>query len=148
MTTNASRKRRGRETEFIVARYLRRLWPRAEAVGSGAFGTDIKNTEPIPWEVKARRGFDPMSALRQAVKRDGDYHPVVLRPDGYGEATIDDWPAFLPLSELVSLFEQAGYSKITERVVGHVQVGDDFHYLATLLEEFKQTTLSKMAARL
>ena len=55
---NNSRRLRGRRTELVVATYFQRYWGRAEAVGSGASGSDIKNT-PFDIEVKARAAFQP-----------------------------------------------------------------------------------------
>lgn len=109
-----ARKRRARNSEFDVADYLAENgWPRAEAVNSGASGSDIKHTEPIPWEVKARRGFNPKAAMKQASARPGDFHPCVLRVDGMGPASIEQWPAVLPFGELVRLLRLAGYGEPT-----------------------------------
>lgn len=47
-------------------------------------------------------------SLRQAKTRPG--LPVVIsRPDGYGPATIEDWPALVPFGALVELLREAGY---------------------------------------
>ena len=54
-----ARKRRGRQSEHVVADYLRRNgFDFAEAVGAGRSGTDVTGTPGIDWEVKARRGLN------------------------------------------------------------------------------------------
>ena len=107
----AARRRRGRDTELILADYLRgHGWPYAQATGAGAAGSDILNTPAIAWEAKARRGLDLGAAMRQNADRPAAYHPVVIRLDGQGPAAIGDWPAVLPLSELVALLAAAGYA--------------------------------------
>lgn len=106
-----SRKRRGRESERLVAdAYRADGWPYAEAVGAGSPGRDVRGVPGVATEVKARAGFDPLANLRQAVKSAGDDIPVVvLRCVGQGPTTIDDWPAFLPFGALRRLLRAAGY---------------------------------------
>lgn len=106
-----SRKRRGRETEHLVARaFAADGWPYALATGAGTPGRDITGTPGIATEVKARTRFEPTAALRQAIANAGEDLPVVvLRPNGCGPATIDDWPAFVPFGQLRRLLRQAGY---------------------------------------
>jgi hypothetical protein len=110
--SNQSRKHRGYATQRIVADYLKdNGWPFAESTGAGRQGSDITGTPCIDWEVKARRGFDPTSAIKQLSERyNGKDLPIaVLRPDGYGPARIAEWPAILPLAALVQLLKEAGY---------------------------------------
>ncbi len=88
MATN-SRRLRGRRTELVVATYFQRFWGRAEAVGSGASGSDIKNT-PFDIEVKARAAFQPKAWIDQQKKRDdGRLKFVVMRCNGQGENPED-----------------------------------------------------------
>ena len=61
---NKSRKVRGRRTELVVATYFQQFWGRAEAVSSGASGSDIKHL-PFDVEVKARAKFDPLAFIKQ-----------------------------------------------------------------------------------
>ena len=103
------RKHRGYDTQRIVARYLQENgFPYAEPTGAGRQGTDILGTPAIDWEVFARR--DGMSHLlakmRQSADRSNGKAPVtVMRPDGWGEAKIADWPAIVPLSFMLELLK-------------------------------------------
>lgn len=109
---NDSRKRRGYQSQAIVANYLKRHgWPYAEPTGAGRPGSDITGTPAMDWEVKARADFNPTAALTQLAARakEGVVGVAVLRPNGWGEARIDDWPAVVPLSVLVRLLRDAGY---------------------------------------
>jgi len=110
--TSQHRKHRGYASQRIVADYLREHgWPFAEPVGAGRKGSDVTGTPAIDWEVKARRGFSPTEAMKQSQERsaDGVIPIAVLRPDGWGEARIADWPAIVPLSVIVQLLREAGY---------------------------------------
>lgn len=108
----ATRKRRGADTQRIVAGALKRSgWPFAEPVGAGATGKDITGTPGLAFEVKARAGFDPVAWVRQAVRNaNGDDLPaVILRPNGMGPANVDDWVVVLRFGDLVGLLHEAGY---------------------------------------
>ena len=109
--TPQSRKRRGRDTELLAARYLAEHgWPFAMPTGAGASGADITGTPGLGWEVKARTGFEPMANLRQATKNAGDNLPLVLlRPNGVGPANIGIWPVFTTLDHMIRLLRQSGY---------------------------------------
>lgn len=105
------RKHRGYATQRIVADYLRANgWPHARSVGAGESGSDIVEVADIDVEVKARRGFDPLAAMRQQEQRaDGRLPFAVLRMDGTGEATIGAWPVVIRLDLFVQLLTDAGY---------------------------------------
>ena len=112
MPTN-HRKHRGYRTQKMVADYLAKNgWSFAESTGAGRPGSDVTGTPGIDWEVKARRGFSPTEAMKQVQDRakDGVLPIVVLRPDGWGEARIGDFPAMVPLSVMVQLLKEAGYA--------------------------------------
>lgn len=112
MATNASRKRRGRDTEHMVAKaFADDGWPYALATGAGAAGRDVTGVPGICVEVKARNGFEPMANLRQVCGNatTGEVPVVIMRPNGMGPASIDAWPAFLPFGVLRLLLRQAGY---------------------------------------
>lgn len=103
MATN-SRKVRGRRTELVVATYFQRFWGRAEAVGSGASGSDIKNT-PFDIEVKARAAFQPKAWIDQQKKRDdGRFKFVVMRCNGQGES-VEDYVFLCRLGDIMPLLE-------------------------------------------
>ena len=112
MTTSQHRKHRGYASQRILADYLREHgWPYAESAGAGRSGSDVTGTPAIDWEVKARADFNPSAALRQLGKRakEGVLSVAVLRPNGMGEASVEDWAAVVPLSVLVRLLREAGY---------------------------------------
>ena len=106
------RKSRGYATQRIVAAYLQtRGWPHCHAIGAGEAGDDIQGTLDIAVEVKARTGFSPLAAIKQmqARRRPGALPFAVLRMDGTGEATVDDWPVVMRLEDVVALLRAAGY---------------------------------------
>jgi len=105
------RKHRGRQSERIVADYLREHgWPYAEPVGAGRDGSDITGLIDLDVEVKARRGFNPKAAMdQQAERADGRLAFAVLRLDGQGQASIDNWPVVIRLADFVGVLRDAGY---------------------------------------
>jgi len=106
------RKHRGYASQRIVAAYLKEHgWPHAHSTGAGESGADIVEVVDIDVEVKARRGFDPTAAIRQmqARRREGALPFAVLRMDGTGETTIDDWPCVIRFADLVAVLREAGY---------------------------------------
>lgn len=105
------RRHRGYASQRIVAERLRVAgWPFAEPVGAGRPGSDITGVVGLDIEVKARRGLDLPGWLRQTVDRAGDATPLlVVRPDGFGEASIDLWPAIMPLGTMIGVLRDAGY---------------------------------------
>lgn len=109
--SNASRKARGAETQRLVAGYWNENgWPWATDAGAGRSGSDLLNTPGIKAEIKARRGFDLSAWLRQASKAPGHgLALVVQRPDGFGPATIGDWPMILRQEDGLILLRRAGY---------------------------------------
>lgn len=111
MATRASRKARARATEKAVAEALRRVFPDAVAVASALSGSDILSTPGIAVEVKARRDLNLTEWLRQASRNAGVETPVVIhRPDGFGPATVLDWPVTMTLEHFMALLEEAGYA--------------------------------------
>jgi hypothetical protein len=109
--TGEHRRRRGAETQNLVAAYFKAAgFPYAESAGAGRNGRDVLGTPGLACEVKARRDFSPIAWTRQAAATaDGDLPLVVMRPDGLGPAHIDEWPAILRFSDLLGLLRAAGY---------------------------------------
>lgn len=109
MATNASRKRRGADTQNAVAAWFRgHGWPHAESAGAGRPGVDVLGLPGLSVEVKARRDFSPLAWIRQARQQPGI--PIVVhRPDGMGPATVEDWPVTMRLADLTELLHAAGY---------------------------------------
>jgi len=83
-------------------------WPLANRIAASLPGADIENTPGLAVEVKARSDFNPKAWLKQAASRPG-LPIVVMRPNGSGEATVLDWPAFLRWGDLLELLHEAGY---------------------------------------
>lgn len=109
-----SRKHRGYATQRHFAEWLRDLFPYAEPTGAGRQGKDILSTPGVWFELKARTGFDPLSALRQTEKENpreygNDINVAVLRMNGQGPGTIDDWVVCMRASTLKELLKEAGY---------------------------------------
>lgn len=110
MASNESRRRRGAKTELLVAAaWQADGWPHA-GVKRGP-GADLTGTPGLDVEVKARRDWSPLAWMRQQAKRgaDGVVPVAVVRPDGAGPATVDDWPAVVPHGVLRRLLREAGY---------------------------------------
>jgi hypothetical protein len=110
--TSQHRKHRGYKTQDIVAQYLKtKGWAYAESTGAGRQGSDITGTPAIDWEVKAKADFNPMEAIKQmqARAKDGVISIAVLRPNGWGEANVHNFPAVVPLSVMIELLREAGY---------------------------------------
>jgi hypothetical protein len=106
------RKHRGYASQRIVAERFREAgWIYAEPTGAGRQGTYILGLLGVDVEVKARRGLDLTGALNQQTERisEGILPVTIIRPDGYGPARIDDWPAAVKFATLLRLLEEAGY---------------------------------------
>lgn len=111
-----SRKHRGRETEHLVARWFAANgWPYALPTGAGASGRDITGMPGLACEVKARAAFEPRANLRQAVRNAGADLPfVVLRCNGQGQASMEEWPMMFTLGGGTRLLRLAGYGDTLE----------------------------------
>jgi hypothetical protein len=115
MTTATTwRKERGRETERLVAAYLRdHGWPYAEPVGAGRPGADITGTPGVHFEVKATKSCEPLAWLRQIGACLGDTTDppaaAIWRPDGFGPASIRSFPVITDLDTYVGLLRRVGY---------------------------------------
>jgi hypothetical protein len=113
MSPNISRKRRGAQTQHVVAEWFQRHgWPYAESTGAGRTGADLTGLGSLCCEVKARADFDPMAWIRQAGKHKkypDDLPFVVWRPNGYGPQTVGEWPVMLRLDEFTALLHEAGH---------------------------------------
>ena len=104
---NNSRRLRGRRTELVVASYFQKFWGRAEAVGSGASGSDIKNL-PFDVEIKARAKFDPLSYIKQLKNRqDGRLGFAVMRCNGQGDSveSVADYVFIARLGDIIPFLQ-------------------------------------------
>lgn len=108
--STASAKRKGAETQRVVATYLAENgWPYATDVGAGRCGSDILNTPGLCIEVKARKNFDPAAWLRQAATGGPGVPLFVLRPYRVGVVNVDSWVVGFRLKDAVRLLRLAGY---------------------------------------
>ena len=106
---------RGYESQRIVAKHFAANgWPYAEPVGAGRTGSDITGMPGLDVEVKARRGLDLPSLLRQLDDRaaHGNLGFGILRLDGQGPASIADWPVIIRLDDFTALLRAAGYGTL------------------------------------
>jgi hypothetical protein len=108
-----SRKQRGYDSQRIVADYLQANgWEYALSAGAGRQGSDITGVTGIDWEVKARRSVSLLAVLKQLKERKQNGMGIgVLRLDGQGEKSIDEWCAVLRLEDLVYLLKASGYGQ-------------------------------------
>lgn len=115
--TQKTRRRRGRETELLVAAYLvENGWLSAHAGSASASGSDIRGIDGLDVEVKARRDFNPSEVVRQLEKRSKEtgMGVAVMRLTGQGDKSIGDFLCFLRFDDLIYLLKASGYGSKTE----------------------------------
>ena len=109
-----SRKHRGYATQRIVADYLREQgWEHALPVGAGRDGSDVTGIDGLDIEIKARTNLDLSGLMRQLSerKKSTGLGVGVLRLNGQGEKSVEQFVAVLTLSDLVYLLKAAGYGR-------------------------------------
>ena len=107
-----SRKHRGYASQRIVAEYLQSQgFKHALPVGAGRDGSDITGIEGLDIEIKARTKLDLASLMRQlSERRQTDGLGVgVLRLNGQGEKSVEQFVAVLTLADLAYLLKASGY---------------------------------------
>ena len=107
-----SRKHRGYATQRIVAEYLQSHgWDNALPVGAGRDGSDITGIKGLDIEIKARTKLDLAGTMRQLQERSKDtgLGIGVLRLNGQGEKSVEQFVALLTLADLVYLLKASGY---------------------------------------
>lgn len=83
-------------------------------VNSSAPGSDLIGTGLFAVEIKGRNNFDPSRWYRQAKNNAKEKIPVVvMRPNGLGPASVDDWFVFLSQGDFLGLVEGCGLGHIT-----------------------------------
>ena len=107
-----SRKHRGYATQRIVAEYLQANgWEHALPVGAGRDGSDITGITGLDIEIKSRTRLDLSGTMRQMKERlnNGEIGVGILRLNGQGEKSVDDFVCLLTLKDLVYLLKASGY---------------------------------------
>ena len=107
-----SRKHRGYKTQAIVAQYLREQgWEHALPVGAGRDGSDVTGIPGLDIEIKARTNLDLSGLMRQLAerKRDTGLGVGVLRLNGQGEKSVEQFVAVLTLADFTYLLKASGY---------------------------------------
>ena len=107
-----SRKHRGYATQRIVADYLvEQGWQHALPVGAGRDGSDVTGIEGLDIEIKARTNLDLPALMRQLSERrkETGLGVGVLRLNGQGEKSVEQFVAVLTLADLVYLLKASGY---------------------------------------
>ena len=109
--SNQSRKHRGYATQRIVAEYLQAQgWQHALPVGAGRDGSDITGIDGLDIEIKARTKLDLSGLMRQLHDRKNKGMGVgVLRLNGQGEKSVEQYVAVITLADLVYLLQASGY---------------------------------------
>lgn len=99
---------RGRESQVFAATYLKKIFPDAASVAASLPGKDVLNTPGWSFEIKARREFLPTQWSKQMTKNElpDEYSACIMRPDGYGEAKIGEWLAFMTFKEFRDLIKE------------------------------------------
>jgi hypothetical protein len=107
-----SRKHRGYATQRIVAEYLQQQgWQHALPVGAGRDGSDVTGIPNLDIEIKARTKLDLAGLMRQLSerKKDTGLGVGVLRLNGQGEKSVEQFVAVLTLADLAYLLKASGY---------------------------------------
>ena len=107
-----SRKHRGYATQRIVADYLvEQGWQHALPVGAGRDGSDVTGIDGLDIEIKARTNLDLPALMRQLSERrkETGLGVGVLRLNGQGEKSVEQFVAVLTLADLVYLLKASGY---------------------------------------
>ena len=107
-----SRKHRGYATQRIVADYLvEQGWQHALPVGAGRDGSDVTGIDGLDIEIKARTNLDLPALMRQLSERrkETGLGVGVLRLNGQGEKSVEQFVAVLTLADLTYLLKASGY---------------------------------------
>ena len=107
-----SRKHRGYATQRIVADYFRSQgWEHALPVGAGRDGSDVTGIDGLDIEIKARTKLDLSGLMKQLSDRraESGLGVGVLRLNGQGEKSVEQFVAVLTLADLVYLLKASGY---------------------------------------
>lgn len=102
-----SRKARGSATERIVSERLKAVWPFNHVVRGN--GPDLQETPGYAVEIKARTRLDLPEWMRQAKRHSakrGGIPLLVIRLNGQGPASVDDFPVVMRLGDFIDLVRE------------------------------------------
>ena len=100
------RRRRGRDTERIVAEYLQAQWEGAHANGASAAGSDVLGIPFLDVEIKAVAKLNLPAAFKQSEKRRkaNQKSLIILRLNGQGDPS--EFIACMRLKEILPLLKE------------------------------------------
>lgn len=115
------RRRRGRDTERIVAEYLQAQWEGAHANGASARGSDVLGIPFLDIEIKAVSKLDLPGAFRQSETRrkPNQKSLIILRLNGQGNP--EEYIACMRLKEILPLLKE---DHTSENVARCTKCGD------------------------
>lgn len=109
-------KAKGTRAETALVALLRASgWPYAErrALNSTTDRGDVAGVPGVVWEAKSGARLCLPDWMRETeVERVNDgaaYGVLVVKPVGVGGTRVGDWPAIMPLGQLIQLLHEAGY---------------------------------------
>lgn len=109
---------KGTLAERLVVDYLKgRGWPYAErrALAGAKDKGDVTGTPGLVWEVKSASRITLPEWLRETeqerINAQAAHGILVVKPKGYGESRIEEWPAVLPLRHMTYLLAELGFGE-------------------------------------
>ena len=115
------RRRRGRDTERIVADYLKTQWETAHANGASAAGSDVLGIPFLDIEIKAVAKLNLPATFKQSESRrkPNQKSLIILRLNGQGDPS--EYIACMRLKEILPLLQ---YAQPSENVARCPACGD------------------------
>ena len=110
-------KQKGTLAETAVAELLKNVWPLVERRALNGINDkgDIAGIPQIVIEVKNQKSYKISEWLKETkqeqVNAKADYGVLVIKPNGVGVSRVQDWWAVIPLSDLITLLQKAGYDQ-------------------------------------
>ena len=109
------RRRRGRDTERIVAEYLQAQWEGAHANGASARGSDVLGIPFLDIEIKAVAKLNLPATFKQSESRrkPNQKSLIILRLNGQGDPS--EYIACMRLKEILPLLKEMPQSQEPRR---------------------------------
>jgi hypothetical protein len=110
-------KQKGTLAETAVVELLKEVWPMAERRALSGINDkgDIAGIPKIVIEVKNQKSYKIPEWLNETkvekANAEADLGILVIKPNGVGVSRVSDWWSVLPLRDLISLLQKAGYDK-------------------------------------